>query len=59
VIDAKSALGLPLMHHLMQHGVLDLGPRVPDDVTPADDDIQWAPRSDFHRELSQPGAHAA
>src|SRR5690606_32403377 len=36
VIDRTPGFGLPLMHHLVQHGVSDLVPRVLLDVQPAD-----------------------
>jgi len=59
MIDPKPGFGLPLVHHLVQHGMLDLGPCVPRDVTPADGDIEWAAGPDLNRELTQAGAHAA
>lgn len=59
MIDSKPGFGLPLVYHLMQQGVLDLGPRVSRDVTPADGDTQWAAGPDLHRELTQAGAHSA
>jgi len=59
MIHSKSGLGLPLVYHLVQQGVLDLGPCVPRDVTPADGDIEWAAGPDLNRELTQAGTHAA
>ncbi len=59
MIDSKPGFGLPLVYHLMQQGVLDLGPCVPRDVTPADGNIECAAGPDLHRELPQAGAHAA
>ena len=59
VIDSNSGLGLPLMHHLVQHGMLDLEPRVASDVTPADSDLQRTTRPNVHRHLAQAGAHTA
>ncbi len=59
MIDLKPGFGLPLVYHLMQQGVLDLGPGVPRDVTPADGNAEGAAGPDLHRELAQPGAHAA
>ena len=59
MIDSEPVLGLPLVHHLVEHRVLDLGPRVPSEVPAADRDLQWLPGPDFHGQLAQPGAHAA
>jgi hypothetical protein len=59
VIDPKPGLSLPLVYHLVQQGVLDLGPCMPRDVAPADGDIEWAAGPDFHCELAKAAAHAA
>ncbi len=59
MIDSKPGFGLPLVYHLMQQGVLDLGPCVPRDVTPADGNVECAAGPDLHRELAEAGAHAA
>jgi hypothetical protein len=59
MIHSKPGFGLPLVHHLVQQGVLDLGPWVPRDVTPTDGDIERAAGLDLDRELAQTGAHAA
>jgi hypothetical protein len=59
MIDAKPGFGLPLVYHLVQQGMLDLGPCMPRDVTPADGDIEWASGPDVNGELTQAGAHAA
>ena len=59
MIDPESALRLPLVHHLVQHGVLDLRPRMTGQVPPADCDLQRLAGPDIHRQLAEPGAHAA
>jgi hypothetical protein len=59
VVDPESALRLPLVYHLVQHRVLDLGPRVTSEVPAADRDLQRLAGSDLHRQLTEPGAHAA
>jgi hypothetical protein len=59
MIDRQSRFRLPLMHHLVQHGVLDLGPWVPSDVPPAYAQLERPAGADVHRELPQPGTHAA
>jgi hypothetical protein len=58
VIDSKPGFGLPLVYHLVQHRMLDLGPRMPRDVAAADGDIEWQAGPDLDRQLTQPGAHA-
>lgn len=57
MVDTEPRLGLPLMHHLVEHGVLDLGPWMTNQVPPADGDLQWPPRPDVYRHLAQPGTH--
>jgi hypothetical protein len=57
VIYSQSTLGLPLVHHLVQHGVLDLGPWVPGDVTSTQCDVDWPAGLDVDRELAQPSLH--
>jgi hypothetical protein len=47
------------MNHLVQQGVLDLGPRMAGDVPPADRDLQRASRPDVHAQLPQPRPHAS
>jgi len=59
MIDPESGLGLPLVHHLMEHGVLDLRPGMVSKVTPADSDLHWRPGPDAHRQLTETGAHPA
>jgi hypothetical protein len=58
MIDPEAAFRLPLVHHLMQHGVLDLGPRMSCQVPAANGDLQRPAGPDLHRQLTQPGAHA-
>ena len=59
MIDSQPGFGLPLVHHLVQQGMLDLAPGVAGDVTPADGDIDWPAGPDLDRKLTQPGAHPA
>jgi hypothetical protein len=59
VIDAQAALRLPLVHHLVQHRVLDLAPWMSCKVPAADRDLERPTGPDLHRELAQPGAHPA
>jgi len=59
MIDSDPDLGLPLMYHLMEHGVFDLGPWVSCQVTAADRDLQRLSGPDVHGQLSQAGAHSA
>jgi hypothetical protein len=59
MIDPEPGLGLPLVNHLVQQGMLHLAPGMPRDVTPADGDIDGLAGPDLNRELTQPGAHAA
>jgi hypothetical protein len=59
MIDSKPGFGLPLVYHLVQQGVLHLGPCVPCDVTSADRDIERSAGPDLDGQLTQPGAHAA
>jgi hypothetical protein len=39
MIDPQAALRLPLVHHLVQHRVLDLGPRMSGQVPATDRDL--------------------
>ena len=59
MIDPEPTLRLPLVHHLVQHRVLDLGPRVSGEVPAADRDLQRLAGANLHCQLTQPGAHAA
>jgi hypothetical protein len=59
MIHSQPRLGLPLVHHLMQQGVLDLGPRVPIEVSPAHTDFFCPASHKVHRELAQAALHPA
>jgi hypothetical protein len=59
MIDPEPGLRLPLVHHFMEHGVLDLWPRMSSQVTSADRNLQRPPGPDLHRQLTQPGPHPA
>jgi hypothetical protein len=57
VIDSQPPLRLPLVHHLVQQRVLDLSPRVPGDVPPAEADLCRTTGLEVHRELAQTALH--
>jgi hypothetical protein len=59
VIYAQSALRLPLVHHLVQQRVLDLGPGMTSEMPATDSDLQRPARPNLNRQLTQPGPHAA
>ena len=59
MVDRKTGLRLPLMHHLVQNRVLDFRPRVAQDMTPADGDLGGPTGAEVYRQLSEPGAHPA
>src|SRR5947207_13238628 len=59
VVHRQTTLRLPLVHHLVQHGVLDLGPRMAENVAAADGDLGGPAGPEIHRQLAQPGAHPA
>ena len=59
MIDSEPGLRLPLVHHLVQHRVLDFGPRVPGQVPAADRDLQRLTRPNLHGQLTQSGPHPA
>jgi hypothetical protein len=59
VIYRETALGLPLVYHLMQQRLLYLSPWVPGNVAAADRDLYWTARLEVYGQLSQAGAHAA
>ena len=59
VIDPEPTLRLPLVHHLVQHCMLDLGPRMSSQVPATDRDLERLAGPDLHCQLTQPGAHAA
>jgi hypothetical protein len=58
MVHPQPCLRLPLVHHLVQQGVLDLGPAVPRNVPPADRKLDWAAGLDVHRKLAQAAAHS-
>jgi hypothetical protein len=41
MIDTETTLGLPLVHHFVQHRVFDLRPFVSVQVAAAHSDLQW------------------
>ena len=57
MIHSQACLCLPLVNHFMQHGVLNLGPRMPVDVSPADPDLGWPSSFGIDRKLSEPASH--
>jgi hypothetical protein len=57
VIHRDTGLGLPLVHHLVQQGMLDLCPEVPGDMAAADRDLQRPASSKVHAQLTKPGPH--
>jgi hypothetical protein len=57
MIDRQTGLRLPLVHHLVQHGVLHLGPRVPGHVPPAQGDLERVPVPEIDAELPQAAPH--
>ena len=59
VVHRETGLRLPLMHHLVQQGVLHLGPGVAGDVATADGDLHRSPGSDLHAQLAEPRPHPA
>ena len=58
MIDGQGRLGLPLVHHLVEHRPLHLHPSV-SQVGPAQRDFEHPAASRIHRELPEPGAHPA
>ena len=59
VVDLAPGLGLPLVDHLVQHGVLDLAPRVVGEVSAAQRNLDRLPGAEVDAHLTQAGAHAA
>jgi hypothetical protein len=57
VVHWQARFRLPLVHHLVQHRVLDLSPRMPIEVSPAQSDLCSAARLRVHRKLSQTALH--
>jgi hypothetical protein len=59
VIHREAGLRLPLMHHLVQQGVLHLDPGMARDVATAEGDLYRPPGSDIHAQLTEPSPHPA
>ena len=59
VVHREAGLGLPLVHHLVQHRVLHLGPRVAQQVAAADRDLERPAGAEVDGQLAEPGAHPA
>ena len=59
VVHGQPGLGLPLVHHLVQHGVLHLGPRMAQQVAAADRDLERPAGVEVDGQLAEPGAHPA
>jgi hypothetical protein len=58
VIQWQVILHLPLVHHLVEHGLLDLGPAILE-MFPADGDFIHFAGLEIDGELAQPSAHPA
>jgi hypothetical protein len=58
VVHRKAGFSLPLVHHLVQQGMLDLGPRVPGDMAAADRDFQRPAGVKVNAQLTEPAAHS-
>jgi hypothetical protein len=54
-----SRFRLPLVHHLVEHGVLHFGPGMAQHVAPADRDLARPAAPDIHHDLTEAGAHPA
>lgn len=59
MIHLEPRLGLPLMHHLVEHRVLDFGPGVPREVPPAHGDLEGLAGAEIHTHLAEPAPHPA
>jgi hypothetical protein len=59
VIHAEAVFGLPLVHHFVEHGVLDLGPGVPRDVSAAQRDLGHLAGLEVNGKLTQAALHPA
>jgi hypothetical protein len=57
MIDREAALCLPLVHHLVQHRVLHLAPRVPRHVTPTQGDLQRVSVPEVDAQFAKPTPH--
>lgn len=58
MIHRETALCLPLMHHLVQHRMLHLGPRMTVDMAAAQRDLRCSRGPAVQRELPQSSFHA-
>jgi hypothetical protein len=59
MVNPKPRLRLPLMHHLVQEGVLHLGPIVSQDMPPADSNFLRLTGIPVCGKLAQPALHPA
>ena len=59
MVDPKVGFRLPLMHHLVQHRVLDLAPGMTSQVSATDGDLERFAGPNVHGELAQAGTHPA
>ena len=59
MVNTQSGFRLPLMHHLVQHRLLDLGPGMPGEMPPAQPDLERIAGLQIDGELPQAGAHPA
>src|SRR3954454_5612199 len=58
MVDLLAGLSLPLVHHLVQQGVLDLAPIMPPDVSPTHTDFFGLPVL-VHHQLTETALHPA
>src|SRR3954447_26055992 len=58
VVDLQAGLRLPLVHHLVQQRVLDLGPVMSPEVSPTDPDFLGLPVL-VYDQLTEPAFHPA
>jgi hypothetical protein len=59
MVHLEPRLGLPLMHHLVEHRVLDFGPGVTRKVPAAHGDLERAAGAELHAYFAQPAPHPA
>jgi hypothetical protein len=59
VVHRQAGLGLPLVHHLVQHGVLDFRPVVTRQMAPAERDLDRPPALQVHGQFTEPDPHTA
>jgi hypothetical protein len=58
VVHRQAGLGLPLVHHFVQHRMLDFRPVVTRQMAPAERDLDRPPALQVHRQLTEPDPHA-